>query len=57
MDMYERKKTGCSTKSSYNHFSDIERGKIEVFYKQGKSQSEIVREFGRNCSRISREYK
>ena len=46
-----------STKSSYKHLSPIERGKIEVLHKQGKSQSEIARELGRNRSTISRELK
>lgn len=31
-----------STKSSYKHLSPIERGKIEVLYKQGKSHSKIA---------------
>ena len=46
-----------TTKSSYKHLSSIERGKIEVLHKQGKSQSEIARELGRNRSTISRELK
>lgn len=46
-----------STKSSYKHLSPIERGKIKVLHKQGKSQSEIARELGRNRSTISRELK
>ncbi|UEA31668.1 helix-turn-helix domain-containing protein [Granulicatella elegans] len=35
-------KENSTTKSSYNHLSAIERGKFEVLYKQGKSQSEIA---------------
>lgn len=50
-------KENSTTKSSYNHLSTIERGKIEVLHKQGKSQSEIARELGKNHSTISRELK
>ena len=50
-------KENSTTKSSYNHLSAIERGKFEVLYKQGKSQSEIAWELGRNRSMISRELK
>ncbi len=50
-------KENSTTKSSYNPLSAIERGKIEVLHKQGKSPSEIVRELGRNRSTISRELK
>ena len=50
-------KENITTKSSYNHLSAIERGKIEVLHKQGKSQSNIARELGRNPSTISRELK
>ena len=46
-----------TTKLSYNHLSVIEKGKIEVLHKQGKSQSEIARLMGRNRSTISRELK
>ena len=46
-----------TTKLSYNHLSVIEKGKIEVLHKQGKSQSEIARALGRNRSTISRELK
>ena len=42
-----------TTKLSYNHLSVIEKGKIEVLHKQGKSQSEIARALGRNRSTIS----
>lgn len=44
---------GCSI----NPVSAIERGGIEVLYKQGKSQSEIARLMSRNLSTISRELK
>lgn len=40
-----------------NHLSAIERDKIEILHKQGKSQSEVARELGRNRSTISRELK
>lgn len=40
-----------------NHLSAIERDKIEILHKQGKSQSEIARKLGRNRSTISRELK
>ena len=50
-------KENSTTKSSYNHLSAIERGKIEVLHKQGKSQTEIARLMGRNRSTISRELK
>ena len=50
-------KENSTTKSSYNHLSAIERGKIEALHKQGKSQSEIARLMGRNRSTISRELK
>ena len=46
-----------TTKLSYNHLSVIEKGKIEMLHKQGKSQSEIARLMGRNRSTISRELK
>ena len=46
-----------TTKLSYNHLSVIEKGKIEVLHKQGKSQSEIAQALGRNRSTISRELK
>ena len=46
-----------TTKLSYNHLSVIEKGKIEVLHKQGKSQSEIARLMGRNRSTIGRELK
>ncbi len=52
--MYKQNNT---TKSSYNHLSAIERGKIELLHKQGKSQSEIARLMARNRSTISRELK
>ena len=50
-------KQNNTTKSSYNHLSSIERGKIELLHKHGKSQAEIARELGRNRSTISRELK
>ena len=50
-------KENSTTKSSYNHLSAIERGKIEALHKQGKSQTEIARLMGRNRSTISRELK
>lgn len=50
-------KENSTTKSSYNHLSSIERGKIELLHKHGKSQAEIARELGRNRSTISRELK
>ena len=50
-------KQNNTTKSSYNHLSSIERGKIELLHKHGKSQAEIARELGRNRSKISRELK
>ena len=40
-----------------NHLSAIERDKIGMLHKQGKSQSNIARELGRNRSTISRELK
>ena len=50
-------KQNNTTKSSYNPLSSIERGKIKLLHKYGKSQVEIVRELGRNRSTISRELK
>ena len=35
-------KQNNTTKLTYNHLSDIKRGKIEVLHLQGKSQSEIA---------------
>ena len=43
-----------TTKLSYNHLSVIEKGKIEVLHKQGKSQSEIARALGRNRCELKR---
>ena len=50
-------KQSNTTKLSYNHLSVIERGKFEVLFKQGKSQSEIARELARNRFTISPELK
>lgn len=39
----------------YKHLSEVERGKIEILWKQGKTQADIARELHRNRSTISRE--
>jgi len=42
---------------SYHHFTPVERGKIEVMAKQGKSQRAIAEELGFHRSSVSRELK
>lgn len=44
-----------TTKSSYRHLSEAERGKIEAYLSEGLKMAEIARRLGRNRSTISRE--
>lgn len=46
-----------TTKQSYQHLSEAERGKIEAYLSEGLSLSEIARRLGRHRSTISREMK
>lgn len=46
-----------STKPSYSHLSEVERGKIEAFLSEGLKPAEIARRLGRNRSTLSREIK
>ncbi len=40
---------------SYQHFSPVERGKIELMLKQGRTQSSMARELGRHRTSVGRE--
>lgn len=40
---------------SYSHLSIIERSKLEILHRQGKSSSAIAKELGRHSSMICRE--
>lgn len=46
-----------TTKTSYSHLSEVERGKIEAFLSEGLKPAEIARRLGRNRSTLSREIK
>ena len=46
-----------TTKQSYHHLSEVERGKIEAYLSEGLKPAEIARRLGRNRSTISRELK
>ena len=46
-----------TTKPSYHHLSEAERGKIEAYLLEGLKPAEIARRLGRNRSTISRELK
>lgn len=49
--------THSTTKQSYQHLSEDERGKIEAYLPEGLFYSEIARRLGRHRSMISREIK
>ncbi len=40
---------------SYEHFSPVKRGKIELMLKQGESNSAMARELGRHRTSVGRE--
>ena len=44
-----------TTKQSYKHLSEAERGKIEAYLSIGLKPAEIARRLGRNRSTITRE--
>lgn len=46
-----------TTKQSYRHLSEAERGKIEAYLSESLKPAEIARRLGRNRSTISRELK
>ncbi|WP_152569061.1 IS30 family transposase [Streptococcus phocae] len=46
-----------TTKQSYHHLSETERGKIEAYLSEGLKPAEIARRLGRSRSTISREIK
>ncbi|KPJ21700.1 transposase, partial [Streptococcus phocae] len=46
-----------TTKQSYHHLSEAERGKIEAYLSEGLKPAEIARRLGRSRSTISLEIK
>ncbi len=44
-----------TTKQSYKHLSEAERGEIEAYLSVGLKPAEIARRLGRNRSTITRE--
>lgn len=47
--------TNCTTKRSFKHLSDIERGQIDAYLKEGKRVAEIGRLLDCHRSAIKRE--